>query len=405
MVRKKRNKIILTLLLCVSILAQAQDRYQWQSRLSATSGEGFYRVLISPPITARSDASQRDIRVVDSAGHYVPCLIHSEAPITQVQDFHSLSFTTQFDSVFHVYIENQSADQYAELWLTLRNKSLSHQASLSGSDDGHKWFDISNDIVLNASREWAVDTFEQRISFPPVKYKHLCLSIRKSGNIPVNILRIGVYQSLITGGRYSTIPAPQITQHDTGKISYVSLKYNAPYRIDRLMFSIEGPRLYHRHVSIYSRDVSGRSLVGEYMLSSAANNVIELSVKASIIELEIDNQDNPPLDIKAAASMQLNRYALMYLNDDRTYFLVFGNVKAEAPVYDLGYFEDSLRAHTPKELVAGPIAANAIIPTTEPAHIQTKGLQRYWIWPVLLIVLGVLLFFTLKMGREVREKD
>ena len=400
MVRKNKTKILLALLLCGHLMVQAQDRYQWQSRLSATSGEGFYRVLISPSITARSDDSQRDLRVVDSAGHYVPYLIKSEAPQTQVQDFQPLQFTTKTDSVFSVQIENPTARQYASLWLTMRNKTLSNAAFLSGSDDGQKWFDISGDIILSPSREMAADTFEQQISFPPVKYRHLKLSMHMSGAIPVNIVRIGIYESLSTGGRYSVIPAPQLTQRDSGKISYLSLRYDGAYRIDRLMLSIEGPKLYHRHVTIYSCDTSGKTLVGEYMLSSAANNEIELSVKTTDLLLEIDNEDNPPLNVRSAASMQLNRYALMYLDGDRSYYLLFGNAKAEVPVYDLKYFEDSLLAHPPKELTAGAITANAIIPTTEPAHIETKGLKKYWIWPVLIVVLGILLFFTLKMGKE-----
>lgn len=400
MVGKNKIKILLALLLCGHLMVQAQGRYQWQSRLSATSGEGFYRVLISPSITARSDAGQRDLRVVDSAGHYVPYLIKSEAPITQVQDFQPLKFKTKTDSVFSIQIENPMARQYSSLWLTMRNKTLSNAAFLSGSDDGHRWFDISGDIVISPSREMAADTFEQRISFPPVKYRYLKLSMRMSGTIPVNVVRIGIYESLSTGGRYSDIPAPLLTQHDSDKISYVSLRYDGAYRIDRLMLSIEGPKLYHRHVTVYGCDTSGKTLLGEYMLSSAGNNDINISVKTKELLLEINNEDNPPLNVRAATSMQLNRYALMYLDGDRSYYLIFGNTKAEVPVYDLSYFEDSLQAHTPKELTAGAISANAIIPTTEPAHIETRGLKKYWIWPVLILVLGILLFFTLKMGKE-----
>jgi hypothetical protein len=140
------------------------------------------------------------------------------------------------------------------------------------------------------------------------------------------------------------------------------------------------------------------------MLSSASDNVIDLSVKTSALKIEIDNQDNPPLEVKSIEARQLNSYAMMYLNGDRNYFLVFGNAKAEKPSYDLEYFQDSLKAHTPTDLDAGPIKPNSIVPNAEPARTEIKGVKKYWIWPVLLSVLALLLFFTLRMGKEMGGK-
>lgn len=405
MTRKNKNSIVLLALLCMALIANGQDKYQWQSKLSGVSGEGFYKVLLGPNITALSESAYSDLRIVDSAGHYVPYLIKSAAP-SATQEFQLLNFSTRADTVFTVQVENPAGRLCEELWFTLRNTAIRNQAFLTGSDDGQKWFDIS-DVVIHSGEAKSADTFEQRISFPPVRYKHLRLSMRKSQSIPIYVVHVGIYESQAIEGHYTLVPAPELNQKDSNKVSYVSVKYDGCYTLDKLLLHAEGAKLYHRLMRIYSRDSNNVTLLEQTVLSSDSKNVVNISAKTRELLIEIDNQDNPPLRLTSVAAFQLNRYANFYLDDDRSYFLVFGNQKAKSPVYDIGYFEDSMRAHRLKELAAGPIVANTIVPGTQPVtHAEIKkGLKAYWIWPVLIAVLGILLFFTFIMGREISGKE
>ncbi|MCW3124830.1 MAG: hypothetical protein JWO03_488 [Bacteroidetes bacterium] len=404
MERRNMNKLILALLLCGTMIANCQERYQWQSKLSGVNGEGFYRVLLRPDITSRSTHLYSDLRIVDSAGHYVPYLIKSEAPVSQSQDFQAFNFSTHADSLFRIDIENPTGRMCEELRLTLRNTDIGKGAEMTGSDDGKTWYDLT-DIIIHPGRSLAADTFDQVISLPPVKYHHLRISIRMVHALPVNVLRIGAYEAFSTEGTYSTILQPTKTILDSAKTTYITLRYDAPYEFDKLLFHIDGPKLYHRSAHIYSRDTTGLLLLTECTLSSNAHNAINISAKTREFRIEIENQDNPPLQINTIGALQLNRYAIMYLDADRNYFLVFGNQKATLPTYDLHYFEDSLSIHKPKDLAAASIISNTIIPGTTPVtHAEAKGLKSYWLWPVLIVVLGILLFFTFRMGREIEEK-
>lgn len=408
MLNIKRTKTLLAILLCAGIHVAAQpDAYQWQSTVHGLNGEGYYRLLLSPDVRARAASDGADLRLVDSTGDYVPYLLRSETPETQVQDQTLLPVSSSVDAKTEtITIENKNAHKLSQLVLTLRNKAQSTPVQLSGSDEGQQWFDINSDIVLSPSYEMHADTFDQQISFSTVSYKYLRLTVRVYKSIPINIIRAAVQKPVLTSGKYSAIPAPKITQRDSAKRSYVLLEYQDNYTIDQIDINATGPKFYHRQISFYTPDTSGWMPVGTAVLSSAGGNEITLSTRTKQLLIIIENEDNKPLHIDSVLTLQLNSYLLGYLDADRNYFVVFGNAKAQKPNYDLAYFEDSIRSHVLKEISCGPISKNSIIPNTEPIKKTTtaKGLSKWWIWPVLISILALLLFFTVRMSKDISRK-
>ncbi len=407
---KKINKngalLILMLSACICAVAQT-GTYQWQSPIPGLQGEGYYRLLLSPDVRARAASDGADLRLVDSAGNYVPYLLRTEMPVSQAQDLTVLPSKSTTDAKFEtIIIENRDAQPLAQLVLTLRNKAQSTYAQLSGSDDENQWFDISSNIILSPSSEMQADTFDQQISFPPVKYKKLRLTIKLNKVIPINIIKAAIVKPLLTNGRYTAIPAPVISQRDSGKKTYVWLEYKEAYTIDRLNVAVSGSRFYHRQVNLYTRDTSGWMEQGTAMLSSTSGNEISVNVRTKHLRLVIENEDNTALQVQAAEGLQLNTYLIGYLDADRNYYVVFGNNKATRPTYDIAYFEDSIKKSVLKEISCGPISANKIIPNTEPAKKASaiKGMNKWWIWPVLIAILALLLYFTLKVSKDINRK-
>ena len=407
MERMIKNNIVLAALLVFVVQSMAQStKYQWQSSLQGLRGEGYYKLLLSPDVRALAAGNGADFRLVDSAGNYVPYLLRTETPVSQAADLTLLPITTQSDAKSEtILIENTHGVQLSGLVLTLRNKAQSTQAQLTGSDDGLHWFDISSDILFSPSSEMHADTFDQPISFPPVKYSKLRLTIKANKTIPLNIIKAAVLKPFLINGIYSPIPAPTISQRDSAKKTYVTLDYKELYTIDRLTLTLTGPRLYHRYVDIYSRDTSKWSSTGSGTFSSAAGNELAINVRTKHLLIVISNEDNQPLQVQSASGVQLNTYLLSYLDGDRNYYLVFGNPKAEKPKYDITYFEDSLKKNELHEIACGAISANKIIPNSEPAKkAATGGMNKWWIWPVLISVLVLLLFFTLSVMKDINNK-
>jgi hypothetical protein len=250
------------------------------------------------------------------------------------------------------------------------------------------------------------DTFDQQICFPPVRYKKLRLTIKANKSIPVNIIKAAVLKPILTSGKYSAIPSPVITQRDSAKKSYVTLDYKEAYTIDRIGIDVSGSRLYHRPVVFYTRDTLGWIEAGNAMLSSTGGNDFPVNARSKHLLIVIDNEDNKALQVDSVLGLQLNKYLISYLYADRNYFVVFGNAKAIRPTYDITYFEDSIKKNILMEITCGPIGTNTIIPNTEPAKKApcAKGLSKWWIWPVLVAILALLLFFTLKVSRDINPK-
>lgn len=375
-----------------------QGSYQWQTKLSGVAGEGFYRVLLDPAITARCVSGYSDLRVVDSAGHYVPYLLQSETPVTSSEVAKPFAFTTHTDSFFTIDIENAEARLCGELHLTLGNTAIGAQATMTGSDDGQQWYAIS-DIVIHPGHTVKAATFEQVITMPPVKYRHLRLAMPMKKVIPLHVLEISASDAFVKEGKYTAVPTPQLLpQRDSVHTSFIRLIYDHRYQMDKLLLRVEGPKYYRRHLLV----LDGTSVAGEATLLPDGDHIISLSGAYDTLTIQVDNEDNPPLKISSVEALQLNRYAAMYLDGDRSYYLVLGNDKAHAPSYDLGYFLDSMRVHGLKDLTTGTIEKNTITPLDEKVKpAERKGPNTWWIWPVLTVVLGMLLFFTLKMGKEV----
>ncbi len=75
------------------------------------------------------------------------------------------------------------------------------------------------------------------------------------------------------------------------------------------------------------------------------------------------------------------------------------NSSAIKPVYDLRQFSDSIPATIPKLNVLAFEKINA-------ATVKTGGFfSSKWIWPVIIIMIAVLAFFTVRLTREVNKRN
>lgn len=406
----KKTKTLLALLLLAALHAGAQpEAYQWQAPLLGLKGEGYYRLLLSPDVRARAAADGADLRIVDRAGDYVPYLLRSEAPGSKNHERMFLSFSKIANQKTEtIIIYNPDSRPLSQLEIDMRNTVQSVPVVLSGSDDGLTWFNIDRDLVLSPSRNEPADTFffSQSVNFPVVKYKMLRLEAKVSGALPVNLNSVTVLWPKEESVLSSEIPAPVVSQRDSDKKSYISLEYKEAYTINRLGMQLSGAKLFHRQIHLYTRDTSSQwTEAATRFLSSFGANEFSIQTRSRHLMIVIDNEDNKPLHLDSVWAFQLNTYLSCYLDADRNYFIVFGNPKALKPNYDIAYFEDSIRNNVLKEISCGPISANTIIPSTEPVKKATaKGLNKWWIWPVLIAILALLLFFTYRVSRDINRK-
>ncbi|HSC38422.1 MAG TPA: hypothetical protein VLD19_11135, partial [Chitinophagaceae bacterium] len=270
MKKKLLNKIsAFSLLACSCLQSPAQMGFQYRAALDSVSQNGFYQINLLPGLAARLQPNLADIRIVDTAGKQVPYILKSDTPsFTQewFSDLPIISNKKEADRQTHVVIENVPGKELSELLLVIKNTDAKRTVSLSGSDDNRNWYIIKENILLADMFIAEGDHFIQALRFPNSKYRYFKLTINGKDVLPVNIIKAGFFGKSLVSGTYVPVPGPRIVYKEEGKYTYMFLRFDDNYFIDRLMLQsgFGGTRFYYRTLLIYAGAIGSEKLLGSY---------------------------------------------------------------------------------------------------------------------------------------------
>jgi len=216
------------------------------------------------------------------------------------------------------------------------------------------------------------------------------------------MLQAGVYAASLNKPVFAVLPAVKINSVDNNKISRVFINLHAPYQVNKLHFNISGPRYFNRRVVVYAMNKAGNfenaNVLADTVLASAASQDVLLSVKTSKLRVDIYNGDDNPLTITSVDAYQLKLYAVCYLESGHKYSIYTGNPGAKEANYDLSFLNNRAYNQLPG-ISHGRVYNNgayAILP------VPNKSDHSILLWSILILVLMILSFLTLKMVRELK---
>ncbi|MEI6947157.1 hypothetical protein V9K67_08175 [Paraflavisolibacter sp. H34] len=406
MQKNNRAAGILLLLGLTALEASAQD-FRVQAPLEPVPSPGFYRIPLQPALTAYARADLSDVRISEGGKTQVPYLLRrsTAAPAgTALTPFPVLrnSLTDSGQTVLELAV--QGVEGTDRLALLIANTAAARYTALSGSHDRRRWYTIDDHILLRPAGDDRNGSVVQSIFFPFSRYPYLRLRMENGRADPLNILQAGVYRDTAAQppSLYVANPAPTFRQTDSSDgFSYITIRSPEPYLVDRLELQLGGPPFYSRPAMLFD-SVSGpggrRSalLLTSFDLTSGRPAAVDLgSLKTTALLLKVDNGDNPPLKVTRVQTGQLQRSLVAYLQPGKTYYLQAGNEKAAAPRYDLAQFADSIPPSL-HSLTYGPLTVNG--KDRPEAQRQAEG---RWLWPAVLLMVGVLGFLTYRLTGEV----
>lgn len=409
----KMNKqffLTLTFLLSVSCVF-AQQTFRYQAVLPKVEADGFYRVDLSPELIAGAQANLGDIRILNQKKQFSPYIFGNQLVFKDQRNFIAfprLKMLAEVDTVTTFIVENAAHLTINQLSLQLRNASVQRNVNLSGSDDLKKWYAIKENISLEeaVSNEPGNGTYQQQLNFPSSSYRYLRIQINNENKEPVAILQAGIYRQQSIPPVYVQLKKPLIQQRDSAQVSYITVRFNAPYQLNKLYLEMAGQKYYKRNIRVYAVNQKEKTLVADTSISTSAIPNLYFSAKTNHLELEIVNGDNPPLVLNKVNGYQLSQSLISYLEKGQDYKILFGDEKANAPDYDLKFFGDSLQQEL-KPLNYQLISANPLYqkPQEKSKVAKGDGIPGWIIWAAIVIVAALLGFLTFKMTQEVSKRD
>ena len=403
MKKKKQNKCwYLMLLLGFSLNCFAQQ-FTHKAKLDSVNQNSFYKVLLTPQIIAKMQASCNDLRIVDANNKYIAYFIKQEEATfksTAFMEFPIIKKELGKDKQTHITITNTTKQNIEHLLLITANTFANRFVNISGSNNLNDWFIIRENIELEKQFNNNQNKFIQSIGLPKVDYAYFKITFIGENVLPINIIQTGIYTQNFSEGKYLVIPTPNIQQKDSSNNkSYVYIKFSDTYMLNRINLTAKGSPYFKRNINVFDNN----GLIPKLLVSSTIQSTFtELNfdnLKTKELLLEIINNDDSPLEIQEAKAYQLQKYIITYLEAKKQYHLLFGDSFATKPQYDLSFFQDSIVQNIPI-LTTGNVETISYSKET----VVGSNKKKYFLWISLTLIVTVLLLLSYKMIKEIKKK-
>ena len=400
---------IFSLILCVQLgFAQLH-----KGNLKKVSENGLHQIMLSPEVQSASKNNINSIRIFDAKNNEVPYLLFQGNTSTSEQTKLNIIAKKAVPNVStSVIISNENEAKLDHLTLTIANTDVEKKYNISGSNDNKEWFGlINNQTISNLSESGK--TFVQRdFSFPLNNYKYIKFNFIDKNSLPINVLEASINKNFTASKNQLELSGfeQKISSDKTNKTTQIIISFKNPQLIDGIKFDITAPNFYNRNAKILvektmmkkNREEKYLETVNTFSLASKNNNqftINDLFTQKFIVEIE--NLDNPELDIKKIALFQNPVSILADLKANENYTIKI-DPKYTVPSYDM--------------LQSG-INFNQNYPTTSVDQLEniqqkeaSKSEQKFWQTPLFMwicIILAVLIigYFSIVMIKDMNKEN
>jgi hypothetical protein len=403
----KKIFLVLSVFVIIPATIFAQESFRYKRKITGVTSDSWYTITLPAEIFNHLNRDFSDLRLYSFTGKdtiEVPYLLKIRAHEVK-EEIITLPVINKSkkDDKLYLTFELKADQQVNYIDLKFEQPNFFALVALEGSHTQQEWFELTNNQRI-LSIENAVDNYEvSTISFPSSKYRFLRASIKS--DTPLNFLSASFKDQQIKQGVYTSTPAMFTVQHDKKeKKTVVDIKLPNVIPISQLSFDIGLDRDYYRmftleYVSDSSKTQKGwmkfyDALHSGYLTSYTPNSFETPYVITNEFKLIVHNQNNLPLTINAIQASAPVVELVTLIKPAET-FLFYGNNQAIKPTYDLDYFQAKIPEATNTANLEAEQTILMPIENTSPV-LENK----LWLWAIMLVIIGVLGFFTLLMMKR-----
>jgi hypothetical protein len=401
----KFNSTLLLFLLAMSTLCSAQKTpFNYKRKVSDITQEGWYTLTLPPDIFIHTDREFNDLRLYGIAGsdttEFPYVLDIRETDVLKTEIGLPVINKSKKDGILFLGFELAPGQKVNLIRLAFEEPNFFASVKIEGSADKKEWFEIADNERIFSIRN-SYEQYENGIvNFPVTDYRYLRVSIKS--DTPLTFTSASFLDQEVKEGTFENIPLTWKTEEDKkAKKTVVNIKL-AHYRpVSNLHVQFSGANDYYRSAEIsYLADSAQtqkgwiRNYINAYTgyVTSYNPNSFDLGFQlTNEVRLTIYNYDNSPLTISSIAVTGA-AVELKALLKPRETFLFYGNKSLSRPSYDIDHFKEKIPSTAPplelgsEENIAAP-----------QEKVNALFENKIWLWAIMLTMIAVLGFFTLRM--------
>lgn len=419
--------LILFLSSVVAFNLSAQHTFRQEIPIGGITKDSLYKIPLNPDHKQYMKKDFHDMRIVDDKDHEVPYVVLSEPQLKAKSDFveYKILAIRHVSDYTEVIVHNPDRQKISNIAFNINNSDAYKYCSIEGSYDQNQWYSVSASQELSLLYNEVYTNQYKCIYFPLNDYPYFRLSIddwhqrHHHGweSFPFKINSAGYFKNSVIAGKMNDVLfSKTITEDAKTKKTTVRLLFTNNQQIDRIDFSIKAPRLYKRNaviyvnkkeyskggIKIYRHDLFNFELTSNKLLYFDLPNFNEQE-----LFIEIDNKDNPPLEIESIFCKQLASYLIADFKSNTKYMLKCGDDSLKLPEYDLINFVSQIPQLLP-EASLGQVKTIPLVdrPKQEIAEKQKTFFETpAFLWLCLGIGCVVIFFFSRSLLKEVGKKE
>lgn len=381
-----------------------------KAKIQAVEKNGLYKMIVPAEIRSYSKDDLSDLRILDAQNNEVPYFLLTKASEKRQEQFEQFTIVSKVvdnKKSTSIIIANPKA-QINGFELIIANSEVVKKYNISGSNDQKEWFGLINNGLLNDLQSSETTSVSKDISFPLCSYRFLKIVFDDSTTLPINVLKIGNAQTSFLKGELQQVKVKslQTTQMSAEKKTLIKIEFDFPQLIDKVVFDINKTSLFKRNARIYTdkervekhKTVKYQEDIANFSVASNQSNSFEIAnTKQQFLYIEIDNQDNPPLQISDIKFYQKPIFVVADLKSNENYRITTGFPNLLPPNYDLAYFKETISDALPET----PITSIELQKQGEVSDNQVSFWQHLWFMWLCIIIAGlVILFFSMKLVKD-----
>lgn len=396
--------VLILVFIGLSTISYAQKDFNFRRKLNTIDSAGWYSITLSPPFFKTSKQSLSDLRIYqftekDTLEAPYVLTIHERQVTEGTLELPAINQSKK-DGKQYLTFELKK-DQYVNyLDLVFEEGNFDGTATLAGSNDQKEWFEIDEQRIISIQNH-EMNYTSASLYFTKTNYRYLRVQLEVDKSL--TFVKATLKNQVIDPGILTEIPAKWKQSLDKpGKQSIATINlselqpivqlnvevdetndYYRSFRLERLMDSTQSPKGWEHFYEIITEG---------YLTSIEKNEFYFSSAIAKNLRLTIANADNAPIKIKEISIYSPKVELIARFKSSNNSFLYYGNNAISEPSYDLVVFKEKIPATAP---TISLLVEEKLTKEKEPVSALIEN--KMWLWIVMIAIIGLLGFFTLKM--------